>query len=974
MTVLPSGLTLLLTALFCAPTAPLGWLPPSLVEPALALTPWVQPALDEDRVVDEEIRLAVGLAKEFQFVDMALEVLKGLQGADLDNEQARRVDRAKCDVFGEAALNERDEMVREERFVQALDQYKKFIEDREDEQGELAKQDFVNLASNYGEFMVERLDEASGEEALRIRGELEDRLNRVSFFATETIVDLKQLFNQLGPKEKDELFRLMLSQGNLLVILANVSEGGSSYLDNASELMEELAFMAGGDTGAGLTAYHLIGRVEAARGNVGDSIDYYEYVVTTLIPESDEEWESRKEDLGETNTAAVWNFYEREVSWYVDGLMAAGRPEKAVEAGLRFYNIFLRDGYDLAPFGHLSMLSAARALLDTGGFVGGSVAAGDLRWFASTEDLEAAGVGKRNRTTAAELALEMANRVNTANRFNSLQVRAQRLIREVVDSGLEVTPDVLFEAALGSYYGEDFDAAADGLRTVIANLETEADRKLFMPKVQKSLGDALRRSGRELEAALAYREGVAEWRGDEEYDAQNAQGFYSMMVRLRGDLKDVPEIETLFREAEVFQSSIGPGGGSIEWTRALREYDASEWEACRELCLGIEAKTDYHEKSMVRAAVCLYRLGDLDLAENELTQYLEVFVEDPRNRIAQTEPQLLKLRNEARAEAVYYLGQIDREREDWEGLLERYATFPEDFRGQNSLISTSLLYRLEASVETGQDDLADRLLDRMVDEFPKESVTGSAATKLYNSYVQRFEAATPGTEEARVIKGKMAETLSLSNQLKDDPSLNALSMESSFWVDAELWERADDILTEIRETFGEDADEKTQSTLKRTILPRHGQVQLELKRIAEAYDTLAPLVPAHDDKEAGLRPSVKTIQTYCRSVTGWLEGSGDSPTRVPGVGGAEPLENASKWLEKIAKGQEEYSCEWFETTYLRIFALYQLGQVDSSKSTWAGIPMKTLKVEFGPTYSAISEKCGGDDTLKGRFRWLASKI
>ena len=358
MTVLPFGLSLLLTASFGAPAAPVGALPLFPVDPVPALSPAALSTQSGDRAVDEEIRLAVGLAKEFQFVQMALQVLQGIEQADLSKAQARQVDRAKCDVYGQAALNERDELVREERFAQALDQYKKFIEDEgSDEQGELAKQDFVNLASNYGEFMVERLEEASGEEAQRIRGELEDRLNRVSFFATETIVDLKDLFNQLGPKEKNELFKLMISQGNLLVILANVSESGSSYLDNASELMEELAFMAGGDSGAGLTAYHLLGRVEAARGNVGDSVDYYEYVVTTLIPESDENWESLKEELADSNILANWGFYEREVSWYVDSLATAGRPEQAVEAGLRFYNLILRDGYDLTPYGHLSMLS-----------------------------------------------------------------------------------------------------------------------------------------------------------------------------------------------------------------------------------------------------------------------------------------------------------------------------------------------------------------------------------------------------------------------------------------------------------------------------------------------------------------------------------------------------------------------------------------------------------------------------------------
>lgn len=946
---------------------------------SLALTASLGLALpataNDDRRIDEDIRLAVGLAKEFQFVDMAVEVLDGLSEVDLSQDQERRVGRAECDVYGEAARYEPDEAKREELFVQAIDQYQKFVDRADDEEGDKAKVDLVNLAAEYGQFMMERLEEAAGDEAGRIREELESRLNKVSFVATEAVVDLKDQFDQLSTLEKNQLYRLMLSQGNLLVILGEVAEGGSSYLDNAAESMEELTFLSGADTGFGLSAYHLIGRVEATRGNAADAVDFYEYVATTLIPNSDERWEEKKADLGEPTVNAIWGYYEREISWLVDGQLAAGRNADAIASGLRYYNLFLREGYTLSPLGHLSLLSVSRALLDTGGFVGGSAAAGELTWYASAEELEAAGIGKRNRTTAPELALEIANRVNTENRGNILQIRAQRLIREVVDSGLEVTPDVLYEAALGSYHGEDYDGALAGFRNVIANLETDADRKLFMPKVQKAMGDAFRRAGRDLEAALAYREGVTTWRGDEEYDPQNAARFYAMMGTLRREMKDVAEVETLFRESEVIQSSIGDSaGGSIDWRRAQREYDAQNWQGCRDICQSIDAQSDYHEKAIVRGAVCLYRDGDLGGAEGELTDYLEVFVEDPRNLLTSQESNKIKLRNESKAEAVYFLGQIDRDRGDWEGLLARYATFPEDFRGQDSLTAATMLYRVEGAIELGQDDLADRLLQRMVDDFPKDPSTGSAATKLYNAYVGRSKEATPGTDESRELKGKMAETLALSNSLKGDPSFSALSTESSFWVDAEEWERADEILTTIRSRFADAEDSKTQESFWRTILPRHGLVQLELKRVAEAYETLAPLVPAWDDKDPERRASVQTVRTYCRAVTGWLEGDADSLTRVPGGGGAEALANAAGWLDKVAKGQEEYSCDWFGTQYERIFALMLLGQEDSSKSSWAGKVLNPMKIEFGATFADVAGACDGDRELQDRYRWLASQI
>ncbi len=943
---------------------------PALLSPCLAAQP-----SSSDRGVDEDIEFAVGLAKDFQFVDMALEVLGGLSDAELDAAQRRAIARARADVYGEAAKNELDETVKEGRFTEALDQYKAFIEANPGTtEANDAKRDFIALASEYGAYMEGLLEEASGDEAARIREDLETRLNRVSFFATESIVDLKSNFNALSKLEQNDLFKLMLAQGNLLLILGRISEGGESYLSNAASTMEELVFMAGTDTGFGLNGYHVLGRVEEARGNFQGAVDFYEYVATQVIPDKDEEWELRKQDTPQATIDTLWAYYEREISWLVDAELAANHGDKAVGRGLRFYNLFRREGFTLSPFGHQSMLAVARALLEVGGFVGGSAAAGDMQWFATAEALNEAGVAKRNQTSAAQLALEIANHVNTENRGNTLQIRAQRLISEVVDSGLQVTPDVLFEAALGSLNGEDFDAAIAGLRKVISSLATEADRKLFMPKVQCNLGHAFRRSERSLEAALAYREGVDAWRGDEEWDPQNASGYYAMMSRLRREMKDVPEIESMFRESEVLQSSIGEGaGGAIDWRRAQRAYDAKEYEEAREICQTIGDDSDYREKAIVRAAACAYQLGELDTAEQELNEYLGPYLDDPRHRLQSTEVQLLKLRNEAKAEAVYTLGQIERERGNWEGLLARYENFAEDFRGQDSLIVTTLIYRIEAAIESGQEDLADRLLERMIDEFPKDPNTGKAASKLYNWYLARFNELEAGSPEAKRIKGKMAESLALSNRLSDSPSFNALSTEASFWADAENWTKAEAVLDTIRKQFVDSTDAEIVESMQRSILPRYGKALLELKRVAESYEVLAPLVPNFDATDTELKPSVETIETYSRSVTGWLEGLAESPTLVPGVGGAQPLENAAGWMAKVAKTSEKYSCDYFKATFIQAFALYQLGVVDTSKQDWVNGVMDTLNVEYGPTFRELAEICG-QEAIQNHYRWLMDKV
>ena len=488
------------------------------------------------------------------------------------------------------------------------------------------------------------------------------------------------------------------------------------------------------------------------------------------------------------------------------------------------------------------------------------------------------------------------------------------------------------------------------------------------------MGRSFNGMDRKLEAALAFREGVDAWRGDEEWDPQNAKGFYGIMNQLRRELKGDEEIESLFRESEVLQSSIGEGaGGAIEWRRVQREYDAEAWEQAREIALSIPEDSNYFEKAKVRAAACLYRMEDLDAAEQELDEYLNVFLEDPRNRIPGNEVQRQGLRNEAKAEAVYTLGQVDRARGDWDVVLTRYASFAEEHRGQDSLTAATIFYRLEAAIELGNDDLADGLLETLVEEYPRDQITGSAAGKLYNAYVGRHNEAAEGTAEQLALKRKMAETLSLSNQLSGDPEFKALQTESGLWEDALAWDQVEEVTGELLEQYGETTREDELRVLEKVIYPRRGKALVELKRITEAYEVLAPLVPNFADRETEKRASIETIRTYTLSVVGWLEGDGASPTIVPGVGGAEALENAAGWLEKIAKGQDAYSCEWYGTSFQRGYALYQLGQADSSKRDWAGKLLRPIQGEAGQTFRAVTDVCGTDE-LQSRYRWLMGKL
>ena len=441
----------------------------------------------EERAVSEGLEFAEGLAADWQFVDMAIEVLDGVAAGDLDSDQKRLVDLTRAKVFGSAAKNEREDERKEQLFTDALERCGSFLDRHADSnEGEQAKRFYVDLASEYGQFMAERLEDVGGEEAQRIREELDDRLNKVSFFATETIAELQDQLSDLTQIERNELFKLQLAQGNLLLILGRVSDGGGeSYFSNAAETMEELIYSAGPDTGFGLNAYHVLGRVEAARGHPADAADYYEYVATQVVPDDDEVWGTMRAENPETMISTLWAYYEREISWLVEAHQEAGDGEKAVSRALRFLQPLptgrIRPVSLRSPVHARRCPGAARSRRLRGRLCGGRrtdlvpLARGPRGSPASASATARAPPSSPWRWRRASTRRTAATRCRSA---------PQRLISQVVDSGLDVTPAILFEAALGSYNSGNYPQAITGLRQLISRLDNDTDRKLFMPRIQ----------------------------------------------------------------------------------------------------------------------------------------------------------------------------------------------------------------------------------------------------------------------------------------------------------------------------------------------------------------------------------------------------------------------------------------------------------------------------------------------------------
>ncbi|HKX46377.1 MAG TPA: hypothetical protein VJP77_06715 [Planctomycetota bacterium] len=931
-----------------------------------------------DEAVRAEIEFARGLATRWQFVDLASRVLDDVAARGLEGELQVQVELARCQVLSEGARFESDPAKRQTLYQQALDGYRGFIERfGGSEQSDEAKRAYVNLGATYATVMIDVLAQSTSDDAERLREELTPRLTEVVGYTSEQIAALQSVpVDELPPADQRQLSRLQLSRGQLLLALARVSEDPEYFLSEAEATIEDLVFQGGIATGESLIGYLVLGDVYTVRGDHADAAEMYAFVVDSTIPSDPTEWSEKKAELelAPADVDSLWYYVELATQKTIEAFAAADDRERSLFYALHFVNTWASEGLALRPYGYLSMLAVAGALLDAGGYVGGSLVEGNLAWFESPEAAKEAGYSARDTRSALELALTLAGRVNEDNPKSALQVRAQRLISDAVGQpGVRVSADVLYEAALGDFNSQQYEAALDSLRRVQRGLEDDAQKQALLPKVLHHVGRSLYSLDRHLEAAFAFREGVTTWRGDEQYDGLNAQGFYSSMQRVRRDATGDPQIEALWRESEVLQSTVNIGtSGDILYRQGIAELEAGQPAAAREILLTVPPDAFSYEPAKVKAAVCLFELGRYPEAEKELRDYLEGFVGDPRNKLSGGDTNRLQKRDEACAEGEYYLGRVALDQGQWAEAIARLRGFPDRFGGQPGLCAAALAHCLEASLELGDVEGAKAFHARMVRDYPQDAFTGQGASKIYNRLIELYKSAEGAgdAEEQRRVLRQLAEYARIANQLASEPTFAALRQESVHWMELGEWAEAESVLERLAELGAQSP--RNARDVEKFVLPDLGYALLRQLRPQDAFDVLGPLVPNLDDPEDKRKPALETVATWCKSVTGILEGDPANPTVLPGVGGAESFATAQRWWDKIADSQEKWvSKEWYESKFQLAWTQYQWSAEDSAKKDSARRTLNTLRAET-TNFRDIEQHAGPD--VRRRYEWLWDQV
>ena len=934
--------------------------------------------------VEADIEFAEGLARRWQFVDLAEEVLDGIsKNHTLTAAQSENLGLVRCEVFATAARRERDADERNRLYASAIQSYQDFIADHEySDLKPQAERAMVQLSNSYAGVLELQLGDLVGEEATAVREQIRVLLEGPLTRTGSLVADLSGISDPTET-QKRERASLMLDRGRMLATMGRVSEDGTFYFGQAESVLEDLALEFGERSGWGLQSYLEMARVKGAQGRWSDASVFFQFVVNSVMPPDPETWAVWSNELTQADKELYWTYTELSIPGLLEAAVADGDTTTAMSYALLFWNRYKTEGFTLSlPRGYMALLASASTILDIGGYIGGRTTGGDLQWFETQEEMAAKESSKRNQRSAVDMALLMAQTVNEDNRGNNLQTRAQKLISEIIERpGVVLGPEMLFEAAQGQYADRNYEEAIRGCKRVLAALEGKdaAERAEFGPKVLNKLGKSYAGMDRYLEAAMVFREAVTVWSGDPEFDNQNAKGMLAAVQILRGKTNGDELIQQLFLEAEnhVTRTTSTGDTGEIVFRQGMRLYDSKDYDSAIEKFSEIEPSSDSYEKALVYQGACLYRTSRFDEAVKVFNQYLVEYLGDAKNQT--TSESRLARRLEARALATFYLGSISYKEKRYEEVTKLLSRFYSEFPGQDQMAPNAIYMALISDLALNEVQAARDLYELMVEHFADNRFTGIAAKRIYSEVSKLHAASLEGSAERAALLQTQAELMKTANALSNAPRYDDLRREAGHWQDLQNWTEAERVLRRTSKLFKDDPKERKGWHMN--VQPDLGQVLIAQNKLPEALEVLRALIPPvktpEGEADPEFRPYSSTVMNYFVAAVGTTQFD-ERVTEVLGVGTAEDIELAADWMDTLSNGKDKYTPEWYQLKYNLIFAWRRMGQSDSAKKKVAKRQLTTMQTDCGNTFEGIAEdfvKAGlPGEPLRQQYLWLNKQL
>lgn len=959
-----------------------------------------------DKAVESEIEFARGLARDWTFVELAQGVLDGVAANKPSDRMKGELALVRCELFAIGASRVDDPTEANALFERGYAAYKDYIDsnktaDNRDE----AEAGLVKLSIDYSASIDAALEEAAGEEAETLSARklelIEDAISLNSALVDE-LAGVKS--SERTPDQNLRRWILMLQKGDLYSERTKLL-GDPFSKESAIEAYEELSFDAGLASEFALRADAGIGNVYMSQGEPDIALEYYTGMVDNVLPMDPS---VREEKLGWSDLPLEikekrFNYVELGMAGIQKAARASGQNDLGIEFGLFMYNMYRIEGFSLSTYGHEALLGIASTMVETGGFVGGDLGDGKGKWYATEEAMQAEVKRRNQRQSAVEFALQLVNQVAEDTSRSSTKVKAGKLLEEINSRpDIEISANQLLEAAKGKRLAQEWSGALGAYYAVLQRMDTmeQQERLTLGTEVYGGIAEVLRRQGRSYEAAVTYREAIENW-PDILINTRHAKGWRSALKNWGDEsgTKGTPEYERhlkLAEDAVIRFADPDQGPDDILYSQGNKALTRNDFDGALEKFRQISVGTPVYDPAQVRIGQTLVKSGNGGEGVRHLIDFIDNYATDPAN--APGSPKGEDTRKESLARATYYLGVILHKsatskfkKSDgsnvagFNAVVSRTKSFAGDFpKHKHVAVVQSLL--VDSHAKLGDAANAAIVLDQLVQAFPDSPYTGSAALDLYKTYEAKRETlagADPKDEEA--IDGltrKMADSLAIYNGVAPRAGYIYLNNEADLWLQLQEWGTAKPVLERIVNLFQE--DEKFGNRVVKFGIPDLAETMLELGEVNEAKALLTPFVFGADPILKTQRPVMLTASAMIGSVVG----SGTNVKQNPGAGGTdEEFAYITDRLDRLAKLNEKWSCEWYEGKFISAYAYYTWGQRDDRKKDFAKKIIDNIVTfaEGDTQFTEVDTKCArpdvsermrkrlGQGVLASRFRWLFAR-
>lgn len=912
----------------------------------------LSPALFAQELV-REINFVRALAKEMKFIELAKSESDRLATAYRGAGDQDRIAQLAVEVAYYGARSRNDRTLQRDLFKETVDKCQELIDRSTDADVKLQAQTTLAEASqDFGQFLIEELDIARDSDPQKVP-ELQDATIAVLKAGKDACAAVKASLSSLreDPQKNIEFGLMWMKLAVLTREQAKADKENRGVLvDRAIEELEEMVLDFGEESALGLRGLFEIAQCYEVKGAMDEAISWYTDTIDQITLSLNDALEGKLDLPPDLQTFLFGMMQEvyvragetmaREGADGTEKLFADfhANIKKFGEQGLDIFDI-------VSPtYGHLMLLAESRFKAESGD------------------------------TTKVQEALAMTQRINDKHPADYVGVRAKAVLSDIlaVQSGL-VSGALLFEVGKGDLQKKNYEAAIKGMRAAIATMTAEEAKTLGL-EAHRMLGDAFRRTDRDLEAIIALGNGLTQFGvegkdGEAEPDpiAELSSDVADTLDRTvsahKRQTKEDPFFKKFWEDMVKLAAVYSSGGANKLANKNGNKLfsDGQFAEAAAEFAK-IESDYVYYEQARVRLARAQMSMGDFAASRATIAAYRQ-YVSDTQLSARDTGKQTVRKAALAAAayndvQMAYYEARgndkfnLKRDLKNYDAATKSIQTFLTNFASDGELyVPQVLAYLGRLHVDTGALTEAEQAYNQL------KAQDGARASRLASEIFQEYQTLVKSQEQEvdkaiasnktdSEINAAKNEVIAARRQLtalgtdyinsSPKPQLAILVATMSNWAELRDWQRVDDVAKKTLAIYGNVTDESEKRVVDLLVRPMVGEALLQQRRFQEAYDMLVAAETANPT-QWDLKRQI------ARALGGWFEFSETGQSvRVPGLDRpieaymkyyGHPTESYRVWMTR--DDVKKFSFEWYEFMWESYWFAKQAGAKDSKYKAFA---------------------------------------